>query len=996
MSAPKSPVLIRAVGGWTLLVLAGLLLVLMDYPDRGFSFRTATENERPGRPLRTYELIEASRGVSLLGDHYAFQARLQPRRMLLGALHGIEDRFDRFLVEPSVDLAYHAGEGDLELTTITIRFRDQRGEFAVGEVADLYQMAWKLMEIFDHFQPEEELSQDLEEAAIEGMLSVLDPHTNYLSPEQYNDMRMSTQGSFGGLGIVISVRDGRLQVVSVMAGTPASGAALEKGDHIVQIDDESTVNMMVSEAAKRLRGKPGTKVKLTLEREGMEMPFAKELTREIIKVKSVLAQDLNGQIAYVRVKGFQTNSAQEVYRWLGKTYPEAPPAGIILDLRGNSGGVMSAAVELADLFLEEGTVVDTVARVREGSETEPSATGDRYEKSALVVLTDHGSASASEIVTGALKYRDRALVIGNRTFGKGSVQYIHELDRGALKMTVAQYVGPQMEVIQGQGIEPHIEVRAIHPALPPRMPAFYDEFEGEGALPYSLERTGALPVFDGPERFLLWVPEEADPEDIDQYDQVVVDLPVKLAWSILAFSPSLSGAAMLAGAEDIVSQVEEYEESLIDSLAWTEDRQYDCPVSEAAPAVSLAAHMSASEMAAGEEGTLTVSVTNRGDTSVCRLVARTESTNLRFDGGSCLLGTVAPGETIFCDMVFKTVATSPRRKDLLFVDLHQGLDLPLATTEVSVSTVPTPLPRLAMSYQIIDRGGNGDNTLQAGEDFALELDITNIGAGPLTTGLATLKNLSGPAIFLSEGRTEFTDLAPGKTTSVTFSGRVQGEPKDEPWKLELGIVDMTNRTHYSATTEWTVLESSEAPRQMSRFLQPVRDGVPVRVAPDLAAASFGILRADGGAQVVAEHSGWFKLQLPGRRWGWCRRDDLEASVRPELALFEETYAIVQPEVRLDAGTSTQLMGDARTLVVSGTADFGPNHPPEDAGVAVYRNGRKVALDYRGNGPWKGHELAFRFEVALEDGVNRILISAFSKNQSPGYASVYYNRVDGRP
>ena len=994
MSATRTSFPLRQLASAILVVLAGVLVVVVEYPERGFSFRQTLLTEAEEKTGLSFDLVEASRAISLLGDHYAFQSRLQPRRMLLAALQGIEDRFDRFLVEPSVDLSYRAGLGVGAIPdSILIRFRDQRGTFDIGGIEDLYQMAWKLMEILEHFQPTVLQGKELEEAAIEGLLAVLDPHTNYLTEDEYNEMRMSTRGSFGGLGIVISVREGRLQVMSVMAGTPAAGAELEKGDHIAQIDDESTVNMMVSEAANRMRGKPGTDVKLTLLREGVEGPFERTVTREVIKVKSVLAQDLGGRTAYVRVKGFQTNTATEVSRFLEDTYGQTPPEAVILDLRGNSGGVMSAAVELADLFLDEGTVVQTVARVREGTETEASSTGHLYEDSPLVVIVDHASASASEIVTGALKYRDRALVIGNRTFGKGSVQYIHALDRGALKLTVAQYVGPHMEVIQGAGIEPHIELRTVHPAESPSLPAFYDEFEGEGALPYALERTGAVPVQDSPSYYLHWVPEEGTEYDPDRYDEVVVDLPVKLAWSLLAYSPRSRASQMLENAGEIIEQFQTFEASQVELLAEGEDRRWDCGIEAADPQLELLVEMVPEELEAGEEGTLTVRVGNAGTETVCRVVARTESTNYRFDSRSCLIGTLLPGAETQCEMAFKMPATSPRRKDRVFVDLHQGFDLPLLSGSVLVSTGQSPLPRLAFSYQLEDLEGNRDNYPQAGESFDLVVEIANIGNGPLGNGLATLKNLSGPAIFLSEGRREFEDLEAGASETVRFSGKVQGAPEDVPWKLEVGVVDMTNRTHFSVTTEWPVHDQSPAVQQVSRFMQPVRDGTPVRVAPDGSAALFGRLGTNGGVQVVAALPGWFKLQLPGRRWGWVQAAHLERGVRQQLAFFEDLYARVEPRITLGGGVPSELLGSAEELLLEGVVDFGVGHPPTDAGIAIYRNGRKVALHYLGDGTLDLHQVPFHFAVDMEPGVNRILVSAFAKNQSPGYASMYYTRSD---
>ena len=562
---------------FVLLCAVGVTVCLLDYPDRGFGFRSTSGEPAEAEKGVAYDLVEIGQAVGLLSEHYAFQSRLEPKRMLAAALQGIEGSFDYIIVRPPLDLDDTTAEADLP-DKVEIRIRNQVGEFDISKVKDLYQMTWKLMEIFDFFAPDDELTKKMEEAAIDGMLSVLDPHTTYLNEAGYKELKMSTRGSFGGLGIVISVRKGRLLIISVMPGTPAAKEGLKKGDHIVRIDKESTVNMIVSDAASRLRGKPGSSVDVWLLRDGFEKPRRYQVTRETIKVSSVLARDLDGLNAYVMVKNFQQNTATQVAGFLDSTYQAAPPTGVILDLRGNSGGVMSAAVELADLFLGKGNVVTSVERVRDGNKTDISEDGDRYENCGLVVLVDHASASASEIVTGALKYRDRAVVLGTRTFGKGSVQYINPLSRGALKLTVAQYVGPGMEVIQSAGVEPHIELRAVRTKGPLRLPSFADEFEGEGALPYHLQDTGAVTVSETPLHYLRYVPEakgesedgteEEKAEDLT-YDEIDVDFAVRLAWSLLVNHSHERASQMLDHSGGLLEDTARHQEERLAGLALT-------------------------------------------------------------------------------------------------------------------------------------------------------------------------------------------------------------------------------------------------------------------------------------------------------------------------------------------------------------------------------------------------------------------------------------------
>ena len=987
---------IRHMAALVCLVAAGVLLVLVEHPDRGFAFRAAQGDEVPTAETKSYELLETSKAVSILREHYAFQERLVPRRMLIAALQGIEGHFDHVLISPPVELNDDLPGTEIELPrSVTVQMRDQTATFDISEIDDLYQMTWKLMEVFEFFRPAEADLNRMEDAAIEGLLTVLDPHTTYLSEAEYKDMKLSTRGSFGGLGIVISVRKGRLLVMSVMTGTPAAREGLRKGDHIVQIEQESTVNMMVSDAAGRLRGKPGTPVKLWILREGHEEPRSYSVTREIIKVQSVVGKNLDGRTAYVLVKNFQTNTAQQVQNFLDNHYETAPPTGIILDLRGNSGGVMKASVELSDLFLPAGNVVTTVEKLRDGNKTDLSVDGSRYENTALVVLVNHASASASEIVTGALKYRDRAVVLGKRTFGKGSVQYINELGRGALKLTVAQYVGPGGELIQSTGIEPHVELRRVSTAGRLRLPAFADEFEGEEALPFTLDRTVATPVQDSPQYYIRYLPEASavqEEEDYD-YDKVEMDLPIRLAWGMLSDQPQTVAHRLLEHSAELLEDSVRHQEEAIARLAMFEERSWEEVRVPDQPALEVRATLEPAELAAGEEGVLSVEVVNVGLEPLPRLAVRTESTNFRLDHLSCVLGTLSAGEIANCAIKVEMPATSPSRKDGVFLDVETGLQEVLTTTSTTASTKESPLPRLAITYFLDDSAGNGDGLLQVGETVEIALEVTNIGEGPLTKGLATLKNGSGPALFIKSGREEFEDLAPGKTMRFGLAMTGQSAPEEGLWRFDVGVVDLNSRTHFSTTQNLPVGRAEGKVSPVSRFLVPTHPGVPILIGPAEGMPAFGHLGTNGGVQVVAQVGSWYKLQLPGRKWGWARAEFLTEATLHDPAAFKETWCAVEPKFSLREVLPGDLMGEADALQVTGTVDFGKDHAPADCGIAVYRNGRKLRLDYRGDRPADSHVLDFTFKVELESGVNRVLLAAYQKNQSPGYVSMYYNRRD---
>ena len=299
------------------------------------------------------------------------------------------------------------------------------------------------------------------ENAIKGMLSNLDPHSAYLEPEAYAELQESTSGEFGGLGIEVGIEDGFIKIISPIDDTPASKAGIQPGDLIIKIDGQPTKGLSMTEAVDKMRGKAGSKILLTLVREGGQ-PFDVELQRAVIKVKSVKSQLLEGHYGYLRISQFQVNSGEEVGKALAalkKQNGGKKLSGIVLDLRNNPGGVLQAAVEVTDHFLKKGLIVYTKGRIANSELRFSADPADASEGVPLVVLINGGSASASEIVAGALQDHKRGVLMGTDSFGKGSVQTVLPLNNDrALKLTTALYFTPNGRSIQAQGIVPDIEV----------------------------------------------------------------------------------------------------------------------------------------------------------------------------------------------------------------------------------------------------------------------------------------------------------------------------------------------------------------------------------------------------------------------------------------------------------------------------------------------------------------------------------------------------------
>jgi len=331
---------------------------------------------------------------------------------------------------------------------------------------DVYQQLDLFGDIFDRIRAEyvEEVeTKDLIEAAINGMLTSLDPHSSYLSPDDAADMRTQTRGEFGGLGIEVTQEEGFVKVVSPIDGTPADAAGIEAGDFITYVDGESVLGLTLDEAVDRMRGPVGSEIVITVVREGETEPFDVSIIRDTIKLTAARART-EGETVVLRVTTFNDNTYDNLADGLAKEVEAAGGIenvnGVVLDLRNNPGGLLTQAIRVSDAFLEKGEIVSTRGRNPEDGDRYNATPGDLIEGKPIVVLINGGSASASEIVAGALKDHRRAIIVGTNSFGKGSVQTIMPLrGDGAMRLTTARYYTPSGRSIQNLGVSPDIIVK---------------------------------------------------------------------------------------------------------------------------------------------------------------------------------------------------------------------------------------------------------------------------------------------------------------------------------------------------------------------------------------------------------------------------------------------------------------------------------------------------------------------------------------------------------
>ena len=333
---------------------------------------------------------------------------------------------------------------------------------AIASESELYKKIDVFGEVLEKINKEyvDEINQsDSMDSAINGLLQSLDPYSGYMSPEIFNEMQTETSGEFGGLGIEVTMESGVVKVISPIDDTPASKAGIKAGDYIVKINNIQVQGKSLSEAVELMRGPVGSAIDLTIRRRGEKKALTFNVTREIIQIKSVKAELLEKNIGYIRLTSFNENSAGQIKKEINKFEENKNLKAYILDLRNNPGGLLSQAIKISDFFLDNGEIVSTKSRQQSENRKWFAKKGDLTKGKTILVLINYGSASASEIVAGALKDHKRAILIGENSYGKGSVQSIIPLkNKGAIRLTVAKYYLPSGESISEVGVSPDIEI----------------------------------------------------------------------------------------------------------------------------------------------------------------------------------------------------------------------------------------------------------------------------------------------------------------------------------------------------------------------------------------------------------------------------------------------------------------------------------------------------------------------------------------------------------
>jgi carboxyl-terminal processing protease len=963
-----------------------------------------------------------------VSKYYVEPNRVDPATMTLAGIEALEGEIAEVLVQPTPD-----GK------TVKVQVGTEVREFP-ADVEALWDVGPHIRDVFRFVDESAQLTdkerRQAEYAIVESILATLDPHTNLLRPEAFQDMRTSTSGHFGGLGIEVGTRDGAITVIRVLDGNPASKVGLKAGDRIVQIEDESTVTMTLNEAVSRMRGAAGTNVILYVRREGLAKPKRFEITRDIIKLDSVVGDilpgvDKDGKPTKVGLVQIPRNFAQTTGKELRDKLKEFEREGVtavVLDMRDNPGGLLTAAVEVADAFLSSGTIVSTVGS---SSMRDVNRADDRYDfpDVPLVVLVDQGSASATEIVAGALRNLDRAVIVGRRTFGKGSVQVLHDRrvsdEELALKLTIAQYLTPGDISIQSVGVSPDLETQPVY--IGKEYVAYYGrkrfDLVREESLASHLrhDTAKAQKITAGPLHFLQpgsvgdGQPERnaARLEEIESADDraklLLSDPEIRMARDLALWAPSSRREEILAKLPEFTSKQSQIEDQRIRRSLATKKIDWSAGTAPAdgqaaSLRVTLGSEQKGNVIRGGQAGVLTLSVTNDGTAPAYRVRAMSDSDYNYFDERELLLGKIDPGQTRTATLKLSVSEHELSRTDRIEFDIVEQYGAPIAaasTTSIDISAEGLPRPQFAYGYQILDDPsiggeieGNGDGALQVGERVRMRVWVENTGEGKALESWVHLRNLSGDAMFLHEGRQKIGALPVGKSASVELDFEVKKSVADRGLQIQLTVSDNKIGEYVSEKLNFPVSESGAKWTKASSGVTAIGD-------LDLYSATGGtghvIARAKKGTnfRALASSDGWERVSLGKGRLAFVRSKDVKSVKSPRKSgTVEDIYNVSPPQITLaDSVTHT----DASSIRIGGT---GRDHESvRDVYVTVYNPARDLfgkakKVYYEASpAPEKG-ALDFAADVPLTPGNNLIEVSVREDDDVIGTKRMWVLRTSG--
>ncbi len=743
------------------------------------SITRAGEEDGTGRVLST--------GLSLIDRYYLFYDQLEPERLLGEALEYVEDRIPEFRSEPLDDRAF-------AITAPGCRLRVELEPNA--GLTDIRRPLEEVAEVVDRCVTElPEGSPPVGSLLLKGVLSGLDPYSTVLDARRRTEHTIQFRGKLAGIGARIGIRDNRLTLITVYPGSPADKAGLQDDDAVLRIDDLSAANILVGDAVERIRGKEGTKVALTVEREGEPEPLVITVTRGVVVIPSVTAKLLDNGVLQAEISHFSQTTPEDFRARVGEVVDAHDVRGIVIDLRANSGGSMLGSSSIADMFLSSGVLITTAGRDgnnARGLASEVLAESDTpFHNYPVAFLTSPRTASGSELLAASMRNHDRAIIVGERTYGKGTVQKTNALsETSTLKMTVGHFL-PNGRPIPGGGLIPDVEIVA------------YRFGEDSVSVPFTKDTSDLpfwlrLPSWAEPSSpvaaFALAVAEEdatdpedphessAKPEPKNEEDETEDrDQALEIASSLLAEYGSTAASVMLRSARGFMTS--RIEQADTDLVAFMKDKGVDwSPGQRPSPLPTLELSVSTDkDLVAGDSSKLTVSITNKGREPLFRIRGHLDATAALLNRRSLLFGQIAPGATRSWELTVEPSKGSRNGRIEITAELTDD-EGPLAKPgPVFIAVAGGAQPHLAYRTSVTAREDD-DSTL----DIAVEID--NRGDGPTKDLAVRIQNPLNGAFEIVEGSSDVEPLQPGKQARVELAVRLLESSVEAP-VAELTVSD---------------------------------------------------------------------------------------------------------------------------------------------------------------------------------------------------------------
>lgn len=857
---------------------------------------------------------------------YLDKSKIKVADLLTYALDAVQDSL------PETLISY-----DKEKKLINLQIYNKKHFIKVKSLRDVVDVAYALRSVYiqldKEYVPEPPLTKDdIEYIAINGILKKLDPHSYLFTPKDFDDFEQSTGGNFGGLGIVVGMNDnGEITVISPMKGTPATKAGIEANDVIVQIDDTSAVNLTLDKAVSKMRGEPGTQITLMVRREGVPELLKFEITRAIIKITSVLAAMPQPGIGYINLSGFMENTYSTLIEELDGLKKKGMKA-LVLDMRNNSGGLLSQAISISDLFLDKGVIVSTVEDDEEIEVNYAKKKRGDILDIPIIVMINEGSASATEIVTAALKKNGRATVLGRKSFGKGSVQtIIGTPGGGGMKLTIAEYLTPGNISIQSVGITPDIETRAVF--IHPDKISVFDSGENilkEGDLEEHIVSKYAPKTIEKPRTIIRYFKEYKDIKTIikerrEQKDDEFrsdeeIEIAVKIAQQMTQNKKAYESSQLIKDEEwkKILAKLHE------NGINWKEKTSLVQPKTDSLKVTML----SAPQFKGGETAKFTFKAEIEGE--IENLLGVFESPVKNFRRIEIPFGTFSGSVERSVNIKLPESAQWQKTEGIMKLYLNEPeKKKEIKTENFTVETIPVEQPDLKFAVIAAETNGNRDGLIQSGESAELTVLIKNEGKGAVLEGKAMLINTNDTdEIFIENGNFAFT-LEPGKSTTAKFTFKTEKPAKAEDLakqKLSLSVYDY--KLKYSAEFDIPFANAAKCTFEEAKSKINLPKGTELFNTAGLF-SKIASVSAAGNADAAGKCGNSLLLA----NGFWAKTESTAPANGKTDALIESEYPVTMPEIVFD---KTPVVTDQKSIEIR----FGIN-PEEVKDAFVFLNGKKV-------------------------------------------------------